>query len=224
VFLKEKFMADELLGQVVMWDERRKFFFIEYNPPGSSEVRRMFAIRESCRPDALGRISDCWVPGTLVKFSIERQMHKGEGRLIATDVRPAFREEFTGDVGAYRESGRIERFLVEHKNGFLQRPSGEHLYFQSGDVVPGYEEQFRNLVDGDQIYYGITSIVRNGMLEFRAVGIECYNDQEQAQLRQGLPLEDPPVVIPEPEPPSVLAPDKRNRTILELVKEQRNGR
>jgi hypothetical protein len=221
-------MADEFLGQVVVWNEAKKYGFIEYMKSGDN--RRMFFIRESCQPDALGRIGDCFVPDTLVKFSIERQIHRGEGRLIAADVRPAFREEFAGDVDAYRETGQIVRWLIStpiKKNGFLQRPSGEHIYFQAGDVVPGDEWKFKNLTEGDYLYYSIGSRarMRDGALEFRATCIQCYDDNEQSRLRQGLPLvEEPaPVSTPAPEPASVLAPSKRNKTILELVKEQRNG-
>jgi hypothetical protein len=215
-------LTDDLLGQVVKWNEQKKFGFIEYDRTG--EACRMFFIRDSCQPDAIGRISDCFVISTLVKFSIERQIRNGEGRLIACNVRPAFREEFTGDVDTYRESGWVVRWLIKHKNGFLQRPSGEQVYFQLGDVAPGHEYQFQNLVEGDWLYYGITSQTRNGVLMYRATNIECYNDQEQSRLRQGLPLvEEPaPVSTPAPEPTSVLAPETRSLSLLE-IRRRRNG-
>jgi hypothetical protein len=215
-------MAEELFGQVVMWSEQKKYGFIEYDKFGKS--CRMFFIRSSCRPDALGRVSDCFIPETLVKFSIERQIHRGEGRLIACDVRPAFREEFTGDVDAHRENGQIVRWLISQKNGFVKRPGSEHIYFQSGDVVPGHETQFRNLQEGDWIYYGIGSRVRNEVLEFRAINIECYSDEEQARLRQGLPLEpEPPAPSPESELVSVCAPETRQLSLIEIVRRNRNG-
>lgn len=230
-------MSEELLGQVVMWGgprggPRKPYGFIEYEKSGES--CRMFYLRESCRPDVIGRISDCFVVGTLVKFSIERRLHPGDGQLIAVDVCPIFREEFTGDVEAYRETSQIIRWVVDQKNGFVVRPCSEQIYFQAGDVVPGHESQFRKLEVGCWIYHGIASKIVNEELKFRAVNIECYNDAEQERLRTGLPLEEsavestPAPVLEQPVLPlapesALLKPERRNKTLLELIREDRNG-
>jgi hypothetical protein len=66
------------------------------------------------------------------------------------------------------------------------------------------------------------------------VNIECYNDAEQERLRTGLPLEEsavestPAPVLEQPVLPlapesALLKPERRNKTLLELIREDRNG-
>jgi cold shock CspA family protein len=217
----------ELTGEVVVFDNQKRFGFISFEQNGRE--CRTFFLGSRCAPDEIGRMADVWVPGTLVRFRIKQTEHRGKTSIMATDVCPAFREEYVGDPAEHREISRVIRWLNPGRNGFLRRESGEDIWFCVQQAAPGHAERFETLVEGQRVFHGICVKVRNGISEVEAVEIEVFSASENAQLERAdrepaiEQATEPQASPPEPELVSVCASETRQLSLIEIVRRNRNG-
>lgn len=223
-----------LEGIVQNFNEEKNFGFIDYEEE-RGRCKPIFFLRDikHCVPDEIGRIGDCAVPNTLVRFELAKEDHRGAVRAVARQICPVFREPFVGSVEEHREVSRVRTFLQARHGGFLQREDGSCLFFEREFAAALYRERFSFLNVGDYVWHGVE---RETDGSWKANNLEFYSDEEQARLQAGLPLSNPE---PEPQPEPVLAtvvpvtyesdllaPANRKKTLLEIIKtkkEKQNG-
>jgi hypothetical protein len=218
-------------GIVQSFNEERQFGFIEYHDE-SGRCKTVFFMRDTryCVPDEVGRVGDCAIPNTPVRFELVTEEHRGVTRLAAKQVCPVFREPFVGNAEEHREVSRVRSFLQARHGGFLRREDGSDLFFEREFAAALYRERFGFLNVGDFVYHGVE---READGSWKANNLEFYSEKEQARLQAGLPLSDPepePQSEPQPEPVPVvavtyeselLAPENRKKTLYEIMQERR---
>lgn len=205
-------MSCEITGEISYWNFERKFGFAVFED-AAGRRQRAFVPYTECVGDAIGRISDCWTVGNVVTFKLAPRVHHGKSSIVATEVTPVFREQHVGDPSEHREVSRILRWVNVGRDGFLVRPTLEELYFCiQRAATSAHRELFEGLREGQRVYHGIRSRVRNGVLAFEADQIEVFSPAEQVQFERA---------EKESEPASVLAPERRNKTLRELVFEEK---
>jgi cold shock CspA family protein len=159
------------------------------------------------------------------------------GNLFAKDI-ITIDNSVANDEPEYGETSFIEAWEPARGFGFVQRPSGESLFFHVTDIRPDFRDRVAEIKVGNYIYHGvrIDPAGRN-----RAANIELFSAQEQEDLQAGMyangavphdqdervPRSNPeiPVFVPAPKAtekptilPTILGPKTRSLSLIELIK------
>ena len=135
---------------------------------------------------------------------------------------PLFTDEPTESLETYGETSCVRTW--NGRFGELLREDGDTIFFHKNSVMDRFEGRLVNLSVGDYVYHGVG---KRDDGRWHAVAIELFSEAEQERLQQGLPAQEPELE-PEPESASlvaapalsgdsVLAPEKCNKTLLQLI-------
>jgi hypothetical protein len=208
-------------GVVDTWiGDGRNFGFITYLSSGREQ--RIFFPGKSIRLDAIGCRNHRTFKGALVRFTIDEVFHKGQSRVIATDVHPVFQDQIATSINEHREVSEVVRINSGRQSVWLRREDGSEIFFHKEQVVPEHFNRFENLRIADYVYHGVHN---SGENKWRATFAEIFSREEQEKLQRGESLETEPALVAvstEPEPvPEVLAPANRSKTFSQLALERK---
>lgn len=202
--------------------------FITPDAPGTSSSSGIYFRASDVRPDWKGTTAHAWIPGTPVSYLLAKHPSRKYGGTwtVADDVCPLFTDEPTESLETYGETSCVRSW--NRCFGELQRECGDLLFFHKNSVADRFKVRLLALNVGDFVYHGVG---KRDDGRWHAVAIELFAEAEQARLQQGLPAQEPELE-PEPEPAPqlaapalardcVLAPDKCNKTLLQLILERR---
>jgi hypothetical protein len=207
-----------------------KHCVIDYEDSGRSYSA--FCIPRYCIADEIGQVQDIFVDGQVVSFDLKMRSHRGKLQQIADNVIPLFREQFIGNINAYREASTLDRWIIQGRNGFLRRANSfDVIYFESDPRNSYHRENMARLQIGDYVYHGVAPRLTNDQDrdKFIATNLVFYSDAEQGRFKQGDFRSDEP----EPEPEALvsvpaqtfeselLRPESRSKTLYELIQERR---
>ena len=221
-------------GVVDTWvdGEGKWYGFIAYQVSGREQ--RIFFPAGSIRLDGMGRRGHSTYENALVRFKIEQVVHKGQPRVIAVDVHPVFceQEEATVSLEDHREVSQVQRINPPGFSVWMRREDGSEMFLHKDKVVPEHLDRFMEIQVGDFVYHGIA--MNEKVDRWGATCAEIFSREEQTRLQQGLPAQPEPEPEPEPvlvaatpesEPvPEILAPNNKNKTLLQLVEMEKRAR
>jgi cold shock CspA family protein len=207
-------------GDIDHWDEKG-FGFIKQQGVG-----RIFFSLHYVLPDWKGSKAWCFGRGIPVKFGITQRILGGETKTCAADVEPIFEMSEPENINGYRETSEVLNLNRQKGFGFLRRPCGDSIFFHRKDIVPEFENRWDFLEIGSPVWHGVKFDGSTGL--WRATDVELYSYQELESFKHENDPQPEPVTAlallveaPEPTQDSVLAPDKCNKTLLQLILERR---
>jgi hypothetical protein len=92
--------------------------------------------------------------GNLVRFRIEKTMHRGESRPRAYDVTSVFPVDVE-NPDEHREISFVEKATSTY--AFLRRKCGDQIYLNKFDVVEAFRDRWRTLREGDRVWHGVSA-------------------------------------------------------------------
>jgi cold shock CspA family protein len=172
-------------------------------------------------PDVVGR--RFLKPGTLVSF----ELTESRGRFRALNVKDESLELLNIDPENYEETSYVEDWRGGY--GFLVRPNGERLYFHRNKVITVGQELLKSwdgVNDPCWVTHRIDHTLHAGKNRFFATDIQILEPTQPTIEDVFLNATELPVEVPEPvaaPPSSVLAPETKNLTLLEIIQQRRTG-
>jgi hypothetical protein len=125
-------------------------------------------------------------------------------------------------VEDHREVSRVARINSGGQSAWLEREYGSQIFFHKNSVLPEYLDRFDELRVNDFVYHGVEC---NESGSWAAENAELFSCEENQKLQRGESLSgreaSEPVVIPELELETVLAPATRNKPLIQLILEKR---
>jgi hypothetical protein len=209
-------------GDVDHWNEKG-FGFLRY------QGKRIFFSAHGVEPDWKGSRGWAFAKDIPVKFNIGQRVVGGASKDCATNIEPLFPMSEPEDLHGYRETSEI--ISIDRRKGFafMFRPCGDALFLHKNDVVPAYETRWSILEIGSPVFHGVQLDGYSG--RWKAASAELYSFEELQSFKNE-DLQEPAYEEPEPQPAplvaapvlapdSVLAPEKCNKTLLQLILERR---
>ena len=208
-------------GTIGVFYPNKNWGFISVDTAG---VRRsgpgLFFHERDLRGDWRGSVAWGKIPGTPVTFKTKRNpstKYPGQTLVSADDVAPIFEEPATESLDTYREVSRVRTW--NGKFGTLARDCGSELFFHRSAILQ--DDRASRLQIGDLVFHGVGQRDDD---RWRAIEIQLYSAGEQERLQQGLPayeVESEPIIEPISD---LLSPINRQKTLLELIKENQSPR
>ena len=196
----------------------KMFGFIRHAPRNG-----VFVSISDVIPDSVGR--RFLKPGTLVSF----ELAESRGRFRALNVKDESPELLEIDPTTHTETSFVEDWRGSFNYGFLVRPNGERLYFHHNKIVTIGRELLRSwdgISDPVWVRHRIDHRLHEGKSRFFATDIQILEPAEPSLEEvflktPELPINEPaPVATPQS---SVLAPETKNLTLLEIIQQRRTG-
>jgi cold shock CspA family protein len=202
---------------------------------GSGFIRHLprngiFFHRSDVIPDVVGR--QFLKPQTIVSF----ELTESRGRFRAFNVKNESPELADIDLETYMETSYVHTWnkkppneMGESSFGFLIRPSGDQVFFKERNIITEGREILRSW-DGVSEPIWVTHKIgvkfKDGKRQFRAIDVQILQPNEQPLDEIFLNAEELLLDVPESkqivEPQSeLLKPEKRTKTLLELIHERK---
>lgn len=160
-------------GTIDRWIAREhtngSFGFIEFDH-GGSRLDRAYFSESGIEPDNLGRRSHGRIPGNLVRFQLERTIHRGHASCRAINIRSVF-DVNVSDPDIHREISKVETVFPRY--AFLRRDGGDLIYLNISDVADAFKTLWPTLCEGSKVWHGVAA-PSEGHKTWRAVAGEIF--------------------------------------------------
>ena len=200
-------------GQVSVFHRDKNWGFLQLE----NDRNGLFFHARSCRGDWRGSWAWSTVPGTPVTFTkAVKPSRKFTGHMLtsAVDLAPVFEEQPAESLDTLREVSKLIEW--NGNRGLLLREDASDLFLHKSDIFTSH--LIRDLKVGHFVWHGVG---QRDDGRWKACSVELYSQAEQDRLQRGLSAyEVEPVAVSEPAS-NLLTPEKRNKTLLELIQEKR---
>ena len=176
-------------GSINRWVDRSQesgFGWIRYDS-GRPRLQDIFYLHTGIAPDNVGRRSHGKIAGNLVRFRLEKHIHRGSPAVKAVDIVSVFPTD-VAEPDAHREITVVESLVRNHRGFlgsiFLRRKCGDQLHLSRADVSDDYKERFLNLHIGDHVWCGVQPSTNSRHPTWCAVAAEFYSAEEEHAMRE----------------------------------------
>ena len=206
-----------MVGKVVSFDHAKCFGWIYSDPR-----QFIFAHKEDVLPDVVGRTF--LRPGCVVEFVVGSGNSRGSKAFRIRDCSP---ETAAIDPETYQEVGRVYRWDIGKRCGFVARPDGDSLFVPSDELITIGEEDLPN--GQTWIRYKVGSRNYKHKLVWFARQIEILEAGYTPPVPDYVPeagsieevfLNAPELSaepIPAPAEPQIYAPEERKMSLRALI-------
>jgi hypothetical protein len=172
-------MIDKIFeGTIDHWVDQgsvgpRSYGFITFDN-GARTATRVYFCRAGITEDNIGRTLHGRILGNLVRFRIEKTMHRGETPPRAYYITSVFPVDADSPED-HREISFVEKLTPTY--AFLRRKCGDQIYLNRLDVVEAFRDRWPTLQEGSRIWHGVSA--PNEGQTWRAVAAEIFAPDEQ---------------------------------------------